>query len=108
MVEAGGLKCYPVHGDPTSWYYLPDQPHVAKTGESERPEFSFLMYTTPEQRGEEGITTAPGGVLGNPAMSRVNSPGCDSGPPSLVFGGAGGGGAGDRRRGGGVSCKALR
>jgi len=23
------LKCYPVHGDPTSWYYLPDQPHVA-------------------------------------------------------------------------------
>jgi hypothetical protein len=61
MVEAGGLKCYPVHGDPTSWYYLPDQPHVATTGEGERPQFSFLMYTTPEQRGEEGITTAPGG-----------------------------------------------
>jgi hypothetical protein len=61
MVEAGGLKCYPVHGDPNSWYYLPDQPHVATTGEAERPEFSFLMYTMPEQRGEEGITTAPGG-----------------------------------------------
>ena len=61
MVEAGGLKCYPVHGDPNSWYYLPDRPHVATTGEAERPEFSFLMYTTPEQRGEEGITTAPGG-----------------------------------------------
>jgi len=61
MVEAGGLKCYPVYGDPTSWYYLPDQPHVATTGEGELPQFSFLMYTTPEQRGEEGITTAPGG-----------------------------------------------
>jgi hypothetical protein len=63
MVEAGGLKCYPVYGDDTSWYYLPDQPHVATTGEAERPEFSFLMYTTPEQRGEEGITTAPGGGI---------------------------------------------
>jgi hypothetical protein len=60
MVEAGGLKCYPVHGDPTSWYYLPDQPHVA-TGDSNRPQFSFLMYSSPEQRGEEGITSAPGG-----------------------------------------------
>ncbi|MDH4348283.1 MAG: hypothetical protein OEW17_05720 [Gemmatimonadota bacterium] len=57
-------------------------------------------------RGAEG--GAPGGVLGNPAMSRVNSPGCDSGPPSLVFAGGGGGGSGDWRRGGGVSCKALR
>ncbi|HSL17301.1 MAG TPA: hypothetical protein VLB51_05280 [Methylomirabilota bacterium] len=61
MVEAGGLKCYPVYGDASSWYYLPDQPHVATTGEAQRPEFSFLMYTTPEQRGEEGITSAPGG-----------------------------------------------
>jgi len=60
MVEAGGLKCYPVHGDPTSWYYLPDQPHVATDG-SDRPQFSFLMYSSPEQRGEEGITSAPGG-----------------------------------------------
>jgi hypothetical protein len=49
-----------------------------------------------------------GGVLGNPAMSRVNSPGCDSGPPSPAFCGLGGGGAGDWRRGGGVSCKARR
>jgi hypothetical protein len=60
MVEAGGLKCYPVHGDPASWYYLPDQPHVA-AGDSGRPQFSFLMYSSPEQRGEEGITSAPGG-----------------------------------------------
>ncbi len=60
MVEAGGLKCYPVHGDPASWYYLPDQPHVA-VGDSGRPQFSFLMYSSPEQRGEEGITSAPGG-----------------------------------------------
>jgi len=60
MVEAGGLKCYPVHGDDTSWYYLPDQPHVAD-GTSGRPQFSCLMYSSPEQRGEEGITSAPGG-----------------------------------------------
>jgi hypothetical protein len=60
MVEAGGLKCYPVHGDATSWYYLPDQPHVAE-GTSGRPQFSFLMYSSPEQRGEEGITSSPGG-----------------------------------------------
>jgi len=60
MVEAGGLKCYPVYGDDTSWYYLPDQPHVAADA-SERPQFSFLMYSMPEQRGEEGITKAPGG-----------------------------------------------
>ncbi|HSL17300.1 MAG TPA: hypothetical protein VLB51_05275 [Methylomirabilota bacterium] len=60
MVEVGGLKCYPVHGDATSWYYLPDQPHVA-ADDSGRPQFSFLMYSSPEQRGEEGITSAPGG-----------------------------------------------
>jgi tetratricopeptide (TPR) repeat protein len=60
MVEAGGLKCYPVHGDDTSWYYLPDQPQVAD-GDTGRPQFSFLMYSSPEQRGEEGITEAPGG-----------------------------------------------
>ncbi|PWB73323.1 MAG: hypothetical protein C3F15_09865 [Holophagae bacterium] len=60
VVEAGGLKCYPVHGDPTSWYYLPDQPHVAEDA-SGRPQFSFLMYSSPEERGEEGITSSPGG-----------------------------------------------
>ncbi len=60
VVEAGGLKCYPVHGDPASWYYLPDQPHVAMD-ESGRPQFSFLMYSSPEERGEEGITSSPGG-----------------------------------------------
>ncbi|PWB73321.1 MAG: hypothetical protein C3F15_09855 [Holophagae bacterium] len=60
VVEAGGLKCYPVHGDSTSWYYLPDQPHVAVDA-SGRPQFSFLMYSSPEERGEEGITTSPGG-----------------------------------------------
>jgi len=60
VVEAGGLKCYPVHGDPASWYYLPDQPHVA-VDEGGRPQFSFLMYSSPEGRGEEGITSSPGG-----------------------------------------------
>jgi len=62
MVEAGGLKCYPVHGDDTSWYYLPDQPHVADST-SGRPQFSFLMYSSPEQQGDEGITKAPGGGI---------------------------------------------
>jgi hypothetical protein len=62
MIEAGGLKCYPVYGDETSWYYLPDQPHVAD-GASGRPQFSFLMYSSPEQRAEEGITEAPGGGI---------------------------------------------
>ena len=28
MVEAAGLKCFPVQGDPTTWYYLPDRPHL--------------------------------------------------------------------------------
>ncbi|HPA82841.1 MAG TPA: hypothetical protein PLS95_18605, partial [Thermoanaerobaculales bacterium] len=60
VVEAGELKCYPVHGDAASWYYLPDQPHVAVDG-SGRPQFSFLMYSSPEERGEEGITSSPGG-----------------------------------------------
>jgi hypothetical protein len=60
MVEAGGLKCYPVYGDATSFYYLPDQPHVA-VDEGGRPQFSFLMYSSPEARGEEGITSSPGG-----------------------------------------------
>jgi hypothetical protein len=62
MVEAGGLKCYPVYGDDTSWYYLPDQPHVA-ADDTDRPQFSYLMYSMPEQRGEEGITSAPGGGI---------------------------------------------
>jgi len=60
VVEAGELKCYPVHGDAASWYYLPDQPHVAVDA-SGRPQFSFLMYSSPEERGEEGITSSPGG-----------------------------------------------
>ena len=31
------------------------------TDASDRPQFSFLMYSSPEQRSEEGITSAPGG-----------------------------------------------
>jgi len=49
-----------------------------------------------------------GGVLGSPAMSRVNSPGCAS-PPSAAGGAVEGfGGAGGSRRGGPASCKARR
>jgi len=60
LVEAGGLKCYPVKGDATRWYYLPDQPHLVMH-ENGRPQFSFLVYARPERSGGEGITRAAGG-----------------------------------------------
>ena len=62
MVQAGPLKCYPVHGDPTTWYYLPDQPHLVTDADG-NPEFSFLVYVTPQKHGEGGITKAPGGGI---------------------------------------------
>jgi tetratricopeptide (TPR) repeat protein len=60
MVEAAGLKCFPVQGDATTWYYLPDQPHLVTDADG-NPEFSFLMYVTPTKQGESGINKAPGG-----------------------------------------------
>lgn len=63
MVEAGGLKCFPVRGDESTWYYLPDRPHLVVDPDSELPEFSFLMYVAPQQTEAEGITKAPGGGI---------------------------------------------
>ncbi|OFV79475.1 MAG: hypothetical protein A2Y78_05015 [Acidobacteria bacterium RBG_13_68_16] len=62
MVEAAGLKCFPVQGDPTTWYYLPDRPHLVTDADG-NPEFSFLMYVTPTKQGESGINKAPGGGI---------------------------------------------
>ena len=62
MVEAAGLKCFPVQGDPTTWYYLPDRPHLVTDADGQ-PEFSFLMYVTPTKQGESGINKAPGGGI---------------------------------------------
>jgi tetratricopeptide (TPR) repeat protein len=62
MVEAAGLKCYPIQGDPTTWYYLPDKAHLVTDADG-NPEFSFLMYVTPTKQGESGINQAPGGGI---------------------------------------------
>ncbi|MFH1177478.1 MAG: hypothetical protein V1750_08730 [Acidobacteriota bacterium] len=62
MVQCGELKCYPVQGDPTTWYYLPDQPHLVMDADG-NPQFSYLMYVTPEHKGEGGIAKAPGGGI---------------------------------------------
>jgi tetratricopeptide (TPR) repeat protein len=62
MVEAAGLKCFPIQGDPTTWYYLPDRPHLVTDADG-NPEFSFLMYVTPTKQGESGINKAPGGGI---------------------------------------------
>ena len=62
MIEAAGLKCFPVQGDPTTWYYLPDRPHLVTDADG-NPEFSFLMYVTPTKQGESGINKAPGGGI---------------------------------------------
>src|SRR4030042_6051679 len=62
MVEAAGLKCFPVQGHPTTWSHLPDRPHLVTDADG-NPEFSFLMYVTPTKQGESGINKAPGGGI---------------------------------------------
>lgn len=63
MVEAGGLKMFPVYGDATKFYYLPDKVTIPN-GPDGKPQFSFLKFARNEAGdGEGGIQKGQGGGL---------------------------------------------
>jgi hypothetical protein len=63
MQEAGGLKLFPVYGNPQSFYYLPDR-IVIPNGSTGKPQFSFLKFVIEEAgSGEGGIQDVGGGGL---------------------------------------------
>ena len=63
MQSAGGLKLFPIYGDPQTFYYLPDRIVIPK-GENGKPQFSFLKFVVEEAAsGEGGIQDVGGGGL---------------------------------------------
>lgn len=63
MVEAGGLKLFPVYKNPKNFYYLPDK-IVIPNGKDGKPQFSFLKFArNVAQGGEGGVTKGTGGGL---------------------------------------------
>jgi hypothetical protein len=64
-VRAGGLWCFPSVARPKEYVYLPAA-YKLSTGESGRPQFSFLRYVVnqpSEAGGESSIVTAKGGAI---------------------------------------------
>ena len=61
MIKCGDLACFPTYDDPNTYYYLPDQPRVAK--KNGRPQFSFLKYARVKETGKAGINEAEGGGI---------------------------------------------
>ena len=60
MQEAGGLKLFPVYGDPTTFHYLPDR-IVIPEGTDGKKQFSFLKFANDEKGSGAGRTQAVGG-----------------------------------------------
>lgn len=64
LVQADKLICFPVHGDPLSYKYLPSDGGLSK--KNNHPEFSFLQYAFENEnteRSASSITDALGGGL---------------------------------------------
>jgi len=63
MREAGGLKLFPIYGDPKSFYYLPDKVTIPN-GPNGKKQFSFLKFIEEGAgSGEGGVQTTQGGGL---------------------------------------------
>ncbi len=63
MVEAGGLKLFPVYGKPKKFYYLPDKVTIP-IGKDGKPQFSLIKFArNVAQGGEGGVTKGEGGGL---------------------------------------------
>lgn len=68
-VKAGKLLCFRSYADPTKYYYLADQPHVALR-DNGKPQFAFIKYAKNVAReGEGGITESQGGGVVTALMS---------------------------------------
>ena len=65
FVEAAGLICFPVHGDSTTFRYLPSRGRLA-INENNLPEFSFLRYSVAKEHeavNGSSVSEADGGGL---------------------------------------------
>ena len=67
-VRAGGLWCFPLVTDSTTYLYLPSDARLG-TDEKNQPQFSFLRYVSNEKQnataGNNTITSAGGGAVLN-------------------------------------------
>ncbi len=64
-LRAGGLWCFPLVTDPTTYVYLPSSARLG-TDANGRPQFSFVRYTSvakPGASGQESITSSAGGGI---------------------------------------------
>jgi hypothetical protein len=64
-IQAAGLWCFPLYGEPNSFKYLPSRARLA-LNENQQPEFSFMRYVLEkptENRASGTITQAGGGAL---------------------------------------------
>lgn len=61
-VRAGGLIFFPVQGDESRYYYVPQRAHLA-VGSTGLPEFSFLRYVQNVDAGKEAGEGEGGGIL---------------------------------------------